>query len=110
MALELAPVAAPGSPVAVEFVTPSLTSQNVDDKMHWAPRTESLAIEADMRTALPHLRWVDLDSHGYVAVDIERDRVSARWWQVETVLERSDAERLGAMWSVERSRPRLVPG
>ena len=110
MALELAPESAPGSPVAVEFVTPSLTSQNVDDKMHWAPRTESLAIEADMRNALPHLRWVDLDSHGYVTVEIERDRVRARWWQLETVLERSDVEALSATWSVERARPRLVAG
>jgi len=66
LALELtsAPFEPTGTPVAVEFVTASLTSQNVDEKMGWEPRTRSIPIEADLIDALPHLRWVDLDSHG----------------------------------------------
>ena len=89
-------------PVAVEFVTPSLTSQNVDDKMTWGYRTESPRIERTMLDALPHMRWVDLDSHGYVVVDVTPERVRAEWWQVATVLERTDEERLGAAWEVRR--------
>ena len=110
LALELAP--APFEPagrnVAVEFVTSSLTSQNVDDKMGWPPRTQSLAVEQAMLGALPHLRWVDLDSHGYVVVDVTPERVTAEWWQVDTVLERTTGEHLGASWTVERGRPRLL--
>src|SRR4029077_8883716 len=47
LAMELtpAPFEPSGRPVAVEFVTSSLTSQNVDDKMGWAPRTQSIAVE-----------------------------------------------------------------
>ena len=59
--------------------------------------------------ALPHLRWVDLDSHGYVVVDVNRARVSGEWWFVDTVLRRSDGERLGASWAVEHGTPRLIP-
>ena len=109
LALELAPGGS-GAPVAVEFVTPSLTSQNVDDKMHWPPRTQSLDVEAAMREALPHLRWVDLDSHGYVTVEVSADRVRADWWAVATVLERTDEERRNATWAVERGRSAVVPG
>jgi alkaline phosphatase D len=111
LAIELstAPFGPHRRPVAVEFVTASLTSQNVDEKMHWEPRTQSLAVEQAMLEALPHLRWVDLDSHGYVVIDVTRARVTAEWWFVDTVLERSPGQRLGASWTVERGRPRLAP-
>jgi alkaline phosphatase D len=111
LALELSPVPfdPDGQVVAVEFVTPSLTSQNVDDKMHWAPRTNSLPIERDLMAALPHLRFVDLDSHGYVVVDVTPERVNGEWWMLDTVLARSDRERLGAAWTVAHGRPGLVP-
>jgi len=93
----------PASPsVAVEFVTASLTSQNVDDKMRWPPRTESIAIEQAMVEALPHLRWCELDSHGYVVVDVTRERVIGEWWHVDTVLRPSTAEGCAARWTVER--------
>ena len=111
LAIELSPKPfdPDGEVVAVEFVTASLTSQNVDDKMHWAPRTRSLPIERDLLAALPHLRWVDLDSHGYVVVDVNRERVTGEWWFVETVLKRTDREHLGASWTVEHGRPGLRP-
>ena len=111
LALELSPrpFDPAGEVVAVEFVTPSLTSQNVDDKMHWEPRTNSLPIERDLLAALPHLRWVDLDSHGYVIVDINRERVTGDWWLVDTVRERTGGERLGTSWTVEHGRPGLRP-
>ena len=70
-------------PVAVEFVNTSLTSQNLDDKMGWAPRTESLAIEAALLAGMPHLRYVDLDSHGYSIVDLDRERLRFEWWTVD---------------------------
>jgi alkaline phosphatase D len=110
LALELtpAPFEPNGQVVAVEFVTASLTSQNVDEKMGWAPRTSSVALERDLIEALPHLRWVDLDSHGYVFVDVDRKRVRAEWWFSDTVLERTDGDHLGSSWSVEHGRPRLI--
>jgi alkaline phosphatase D len=95
-------------PVAVEFVTTSLTSQNLDDKRGWAPRTESLAIESRLLETWPHVRWLDLDSHGYVVVDVTPERVAAEWWFVDTLREPSSGERLGARWMMERGRPRLV--
>jgi alkaline phosphatase D len=99
-----------GTPDAVEFVTPSLTSQNLDDKMGWARHTDSVAIEQAIVAALPHWRWCDLDSHGYVIVDVDTSRIRAEWWHLDTVLERSDGEELGAAFVVERGVAGLLPG
>jgi alkaline phosphatase D len=109
MDLSLAPFDPSAPNVAVEFVTASLTSQNVDEKMHWAPRTRSLPIEAALVEALPHLHWADLDSHGYVLVDVTPDRVVGEWWFVDTVLQRTSGERLGAAFRVAHGRATLVP-
>ena len=94
--------------LAVEFVTPSLTSQNLDDKMGWPRRAaESQAVEAQAVEFLPHWQWVDLDSHGYVIVDVTPDQVTAEWWHLGTVLERSAYEERGALFSVPHGTERL---
>ena len=61
-----------GEPLAVEFVSPSLTSQNLADKLK-LPRhnpTSRQAEEAFVHT-LDHVHWCDMDSHGYVVVDVD---------------------------------------
>jgi alkaline phosphatase D len=97
-------------PVAAEFVTTSLTSQNVDDKMGWPPRTKSIPFEEGLVREVPHIKWCEFDSHGYVVVDVISERVRGEWWFVDTVLEPSPRESLGAAWEVHRGRARLVPG
>ena len=88
-------------PVAVEFINPSLTSQNLDDKMKWGYRTKSLEYERGIGQALPHIKWCDLDSHGYNIVDITPERLQVEYWMVDTVLERTTNEHLGAVWQVD---------
>ena len=95
-------------PVAVEFVNTSLTSQNLDDKMGWAPRTDSLAIEAALLAGMPHLRYVDMDSHGYSIVDLDRDRLRFEWWTVEGLDERVPGQALAGAMAVRHGEPRLV--
>ena len=97
-------------PVAGEFVTTSLTSQNVDDKMGWAPRTKSIPFEKGLVAEVPHVKWCDFDSHGYVVVDVRPERVRGEWWFVETVLEPAQGESLGAAWEVHAGSSRLVAG
>ena len=97
-------------PVAAEFVTTSLTSQNVDDKMGWPPRTKSIPFEEGLVREVPHVKWCEFDSHGYVVVDVTDERVRGEWWFVDTVLEASAGESLGAAWEVRRGEPRLTPG
>jgi alkaline phosphatase D len=97
-----------GVPVAVEFVNTSITSQNLDDKMGWAPLTESLPLAEAFLAGMDHIRWVDFDSHGYTLLTVTPERISAEWWAVDGILERATGERVVAEWSVDRGSPALV--
>ena len=97
-------------PLGVEFVTTSVTSQNLDERMKTSPRTESLEIEQIVDAANPHIRWLELDSHGYMIVDVDPDRVIAEWHFVNGVVRRTDEETTGARWEVKRGDPTLSRG
>ncbi|UQA96010.1 alkaline phosphatase D family protein [Streptomyces halobius] len=62
------------APVATEFVVTSVTSDNVDDFLHVAPHTVSLAGVAAIRAANRHVKWLDMDSHGYGVLDVTAER------------------------------------
>jgi alkaline phosphatase D len=98
-----------GIPVAVEFVNTSLTSQNLDDKMGWAPLTDSLEIAEAFLRGMDHIRWVDFDSHGYSLVTITEAAVTSEWWAVDGILERSAGQRRVAAWTVRRGSAALAP-
>jgi alkaline phosphatase D len=110
MALELRvdPFNEAEEPVAVEFINTSLTSQNFDDKLKWAPRTQSIPYEQELLKTFGHMKYVDLDSHGYNIVDVTPERIQVEWRLVDTVLKRTENESLGAAWKVESGKPRLV--
>ncbi|WP_256105724.1 alkaline phosphatase [Streptomyces sp. ODS05-4] len=57
---------------ATEFVVTSVSSDNLDDILHVAPGTVSLAAAAALRAANSHVKWVDLDRHGYGVLDVTR--------------------------------------
>jgi alkaline phosphatase/alkaline phosphatase D len=98
-----------GDPVAVEIVAPSLTSQNLDDKLK-LPRHNptSTAAQAALVARLDHVHWCEMDSHGYVTVDVDPTRVRAEWWHMDTILDPSEGEELAAVFEVERGTPRLT--
>lgn len=96
-------------PVAVEFVTSSISSPNLDDKMKWSARTQSIPMEQQLLKLWPHIPWVDFDSHGYVVVQVRPDAVIAEWWAVDAVLSRAPGERRTAAFRVEHGRPALLP-
>ena len=100
--------AASGQPVAVELTAPSLTSQNLDEKLGVARRDPRIMrSEAAYVAAHEHVQWCELASHGYVVVDVDRERLRGEWWHVDTVLERSRGARLAAAFETPRGTPRL---
>lgn len=98
-----------GAPAAAEFVTSSITSQNLDEKMGWEARTHSLAVEAALLSAMPEIRFCDLDSHGYSIVDVTPERLEFEWWAVDSVQERSSTEHRSGAFRVLAGDPRLRP-
>ena len=78
-------------PVAVEIDAPSLTSQNLDEKLGVAPpRPRSSSLRGGLRGgARPRRAGARWRRHGYVVIDIDADRIRGEWWHVDTVLERT---------------------
>ncbi|MFJ6779316.1 alkaline phosphatase D family protein [Streptomyces yangpuensis] len=65
----------PGSgTAATEFVVTSVTSDNLDDLLHVLPDTVSLVAESAIKAANWHVKWLDMDAHGYGVLDVTPER------------------------------------
>ena len=89
------PVTGEGS-LAVEFVTPSVTSDNFDEIFG----TPGAPFEVGTRADNPHVKYVDFDQHGYLVLDVTPQRVQSDWFFVDTRSEPSDNESFDAAWAV----------
>ncbi|MFE6776826.1 alkaline phosphatase D family protein [Streptomyces sp. NPDC057702] len=67
---------------ATEFVVTSVTSDNIDDLLHVAPHTLSLAAVAAIKAANRHVKWLDMDSHGYGVLDVTDERTQMDYYTV----------------------------
>jgi alkaline phosphatase D len=93
-------------PIAVEMVTASITSQNLDDKLGY-PYGGSAEAERRFLAEFPHMQWANFDGHGYMVIDVDRDRVEGSWWFVDSVLSAVPGEHRAARAQVRRGTPRL---
>ncbi|MFF3337401.1 alkaline phosphatase D family protein [Streptomyces flavidovirens] len=59
---------------ATEFVVTSVSSDNLDDILHVAPQTVSLVASTAVKAANRHVKWLDMDSHGYGVLDVTTER------------------------------------
>lgn len=70
----------------IEICTPSLASPNRNEG---APGTNPAPFEATELAQNPHLRYVDLDNHGFVILDITPNRVQADYFHTDTHIKSS---------------------
>ena len=49
---------------------------------------------------MPHMRYVDLDSHGYSIVDLDRERLRFEWWTVDALEQRVPGQALSMAMEV----------
>ncbi|MDP8942751.1 MAG: alkaline phosphatase D family protein [Actinomycetota bacterium] len=89
---------AEGPPLAVEFVTASVTSENLDEKSHLPPERAAHDVEREVRESNPHVRWVDLDRHGYFVLELTPEHARADWWFVDEIHRPTAGEELAASW------------
>lgn len=97
-------------PAAVEFVTPSVSNTNFDEGLGVPPRTTSLAIEQALKVQNPSTKYAELDSNGWVLLDVLPERVQAEWYFVDAPTPGSTDQRLDATWQVVRGANRLSVG
>lgn len=72
------PVDGEGRAVATELVCPPAATKPLGQLI---PGIQPLLTETF--GALPHFRWMDADHHGYLTLDVARDRLAATFWWVD---------------------------
>lgn len=88
--------------LAVELIAPAVSSPPLFTDPAIRERAPLL------RAFLPHLKFLEGESRGYVVLDITRKQLQGDWYFVPTVLERSPAETRGVSFVCERGSARLV--
>ncbi|WP_239516392.1 MULTISPECIES: alkaline phosphatase D family protein [unclassified Streptomyces] len=95
------PVAAATYPwsrsAGVEFVVTSVTSDNIDDLLHVPADTVSLVAETAIKAANRHVKWLDMDAHGYGVLDVTAERSQMDYYTI------SDKRRQDATAAWQRS-------
>ncbi len=90
--------------VAVEFVTPSVTAANFDENIGAAASARfervlnnSIPVSPQLSVNYnPHIKFTDLDRHGYVLVDVKSDTLQGDYYYVPTVARVAAGEEWGA--------------
>ncbi|ARQ67954.1 alkaline phosphatase D family protein [Streptomyces marincola] len=80
--------------VATEFVVTSVTSDNLDDILGVAPGSLSVLASAAVRAANRHVRWVDMDHHGYAVLDVTEERAQMDYFVLS---DRADPDATSAL-------------
>jgi alkaline phosphatase D len=87
--------------VGVEFATPSITSANFDEAVGAAATAQFEAVINNPLpipglgtvTYNPHLKYVDLDRHGYFILDLKNDSAQADYFYLDTIRVSSNNEK-----------------
>ena len=90
--------------LAVEIVTPAISSPPLFSIEGIRERVPLL------RLAAPHVKYMEGESRGYVLLDITPERVTADWYHVPSVTQRTDRETRSARFVCERGSSRMVAG
>ncbi len=98
----------PRNPAAAEFVVPSVTSDNIDDFLGTPPGGPLSALAgAVIRGTNPHVRWTELDGHGYGVLELTTARCRMDWYHLADRTRRDSTARWVAGWSVGAGSSRL---
>lgn len=99
--------------VGVELCCASVSSAAIAETLGVPPRTVSPALELTSVALNPHQRWLELDSKGYVLLELRPDRMVADYWFVDTVAQLSGridfAARLTSLDRSNRLQHELLP-
>jgi alkaline phosphatase D len=100
--------------VAVEFVTPSLSAANFDEETSefFTGLLEDVINKPYPPTNInynPHMKFADLDRHGYFVLSVTASQVQADYYYLASVLVPQTTESWGAGFTVAAGSHLLVP-
>ena len=97
--------------VAVEFVTPGITSSNYDEIVG---KTAATFFQYQINKPLPnkvnpnpHMKYADLIRHGYMILDLSPEKAQADWYYSKNILEETTEEEHGEGWFTKKGQNRL---
>ncbi|WP_433526485.1 alkaline phosphatase D family protein [Nocardia pseudovaccinii] len=107
--LPVDPANYPGGPtVGAEFVVPSVTSSSLGELLKAPPRTVAVTVEESVKGMNRHLRYVEMESHGYGVLEVTPAQAQMDWFYVTDVADPDSGVRHGASFAV-RSGGRVEP-
>ena len=83
--------------VGVEFVATSVTSQGSP-----LPLGQSV-----IQAINPHMKFIDLTNHGYVLLDVNKNRTQGEFWFVNTISSRGGTDSFARAWFVNNNERHL---
>jgi alkaline phosphatase D len=87
--------------LAVEFVTPAVTSPGF-------PRGLGATLATNLKRANPHMRFVELESRGYLIVDLDADKARGSWFHHNDVIRETVTTNRAAVVTTYAGRNRLI--
>jgi alkaline phosphatase D len=102
--------------VAVEFVTPSISSSNFDEATsNYRSRKLEECLNKPCggfpffwnKNPNPHMKYVDLDRNGYMILDVTAEQVQANFYYMKTILKPSDNEYFGTALATQSGKYHL---
>ncbi|SCL23934.1 alkaline phosphatase D [Micromonospora pallida] len=95
-------------PTAVEFVVPSVTSDNLNDFLGLPPNNTLSTFGASLiRSTNPHVRWTELDGHGYGVLEVTPQHCRMDWYHLTERTSPTSGSAWVAGWSVATGSARL---
>ncbi|WP_454196783.1 alkaline phosphatase D family protein [Nocardia sp. Marseille-Q1738] len=97
-----------GATAGAEFVVPSVTSTSIGDMV----RANTAPIAESIKSVNHHLRYAELDSHGYGVLEVTADHAQMDWYYLLNVTDPNSVVRHGASFAVRsggRIEPRQIP-
>ena len=95
--------------VATEYITTSVTSDNFDEFLNVPPRTGSLALEAAIIAHNPHVKFVELDSHGVSVLDVTPEEVRMDWFYTSDRADPDATMMKAHSWRTRHNTARVEP-
>ena len=93
--------------MATEFVVTSVTSDNLDDILHVAAAHGLPWPRAAIKAANRHVKWLDMDSHGYGVLDVNAERTQMDYYVLS---DKTDPDATSALLRSYRTRSRHPAG
>ena len=95
--------------MATELVVPSVTASNIDEMIKVPEHTVSNAIPPAITALNPHIKWTDLDAHGYGVLTVTKAAVQMDWYFLRDKTQPRTGEYHGRSFRVRSGSNRVIP-